>query len=424
MRRKNKQKNNVIQIANNKGITLIALIITIILMLILVAVSIRTVINSGLFGHVRNATEQWGDAQKNEANIGDDIDKWRNENGYTSGGNNPIIEKWDKNKVTVIPSTAESKNPVPLPNGYVVSKIEGEMSVNTGLVIYQIPESEIEGIDWSADSDNNGILDVQEKYNQFVWIPVSNPNEMFGTDENGNSLGKLYDFNIDGPIVENWTETDGVMSWTSPMGFREPDTVVSGTNSSGTTYKGDEEHYNLEEFKEQIQGEFEELRKSIETYRGFYIGRYETGSQNGTIGKVVRGNSNISSDWYRHYQKNKTIATDINITSSMIWGCQWDAMIKWLQASGAKTWEELINSTDWGHYSGSYRPTGSSDTYKANNIYDITGNVWDLTMEVYNTSQRVCRGGSYGYRYSIYRRFLVYPADSSTLYGSRATLVL
>ena len=45
--------------SNNSGITLIALIITIIVMLILVAVTVNTAVNSGLFGHAKNATQGW-----------------------------------------------------------------------------------------------------------------------------------------------------------------------------------------------------------------------------------------------------------------------------------------------------------------------------------------------------------------------------
>ena len=43
---------------NNKGITLIALIITIIIMLILAAVSISMAVNGGLFGYAGQATEE------------------------------------------------------------------------------------------------------------------------------------------------------------------------------------------------------------------------------------------------------------------------------------------------------------------------------------------------------------------------------
>ena len=57
---------------NNSGITLIALIITIIVMLILVAVTVNTAVNSGLFGHAKNATQGWKSEEEKESNIGND----------------------------------------------------------------------------------------------------------------------------------------------------------------------------------------------------------------------------------------------------------------------------------------------------------------------------------------------------------------
>lgn len=59
----------------NEGITLIALIITIIVILILVAVTVRTIITGGLFGHAKNATQKWADEQNKEKELGDDIGK-------------------------------------------------------------------------------------------------------------------------------------------------------------------------------------------------------------------------------------------------------------------------------------------------------------------------------------------------------------
>lgn len=53
-----------------KGITLIALIITIIVMLILVAVVVRVAVTSGLFGHAQEATNSWSEAQRQEGEIG------------------------------------------------------------------------------------------------------------------------------------------------------------------------------------------------------------------------------------------------------------------------------------------------------------------------------------------------------------------
>ncbi len=48
------KKNN----KNEKGITLIALVITIIVMLILVGVTITMAINGGLFGYAKDAADQ------------------------------------------------------------------------------------------------------------------------------------------------------------------------------------------------------------------------------------------------------------------------------------------------------------------------------------------------------------------------------
>ena len=60
----------------SKGITLIALIITIIIMLILAAVSITMAVNGGLFGYAQNAsqeTEQTRKLEQKYASLGDDM---------------------------------------------------------------------------------------------------------------------------------------------------------------------------------------------------------------------------------------------------------------------------------------------------------------------------------------------------------------
>jgi len=57
---------------SQSGITLIALIITIIVMLILVAVTVNLAVNSGLFGHAKNATQGWKAEEEKESNIGND----------------------------------------------------------------------------------------------------------------------------------------------------------------------------------------------------------------------------------------------------------------------------------------------------------------------------------------------------------------
>ena len=58
------------ELKTNKGITLIALVITIIVMLILVAVTITMAINGGLFGHARTAGRKTNNAVADEQALG------------------------------------------------------------------------------------------------------------------------------------------------------------------------------------------------------------------------------------------------------------------------------------------------------------------------------------------------------------------
>lgn len=55
---------------SQKGITLIALVITIIVMLILVAVTITMAINGGLFNYAKDASTQTNAAKVNEQKLG------------------------------------------------------------------------------------------------------------------------------------------------------------------------------------------------------------------------------------------------------------------------------------------------------------------------------------------------------------------
>ena len=156
------------------------------------------------------------------------------------------------------------------------------------------------------------------------------------------------------PAALNWKEdtTTKKMSWTSNTSEREPD-VVSSFTSGSKNYLGDEVKNNYinagikdkqgniiadaGEFKTQLEDEFKDMIDSIIKYKGFYIGRYETGNLHYTNqlnrARVVKNNMNTSgiSDganadqeaiWYAMYQKNKEI---VQGRTGLIWGCQWDA---------------------------------------------------------------------------------------------------
>ena len=225
------------------------------------------------------------------------------------------------------------------------------------------------------------------------------------------------------------------MSVTSATSYREPD-VVTG---NGTEY--DAVNSNLQQagldssatastFKTQLETEFNNMIASVERYGGFYIGRYETGNLSQEKASVVKNNSDIGSQtWYSMYKKAKGIAVNSNVTSSIIWGSQWDATMRWMYNSGnAEKKKYTYDSTGKGYYdSDSPIATGKIDAYAVNNIYDMAGNVYDWTIEANDTSYRVPRGGccdSYGSDYPASNRDNYSPRYSGDNYGFRVALYM
>ena len=205
--------------------------------------------------------------------------------------------------------------------------------------------------------------------------------------------------------------------------YREPDVLSSYDTPYYLKRYGVSEDSMLD-FLLRQQTDFKKMIKSVEKYGGFYIGRYETGDLSKEQVVVQKGNTDIHSQtWYAMYEKSKTLSdNNNNIETGMIWGNQWDRTLMWLMECNAKdettgkSKEEVIrDSTSWGNYynatfqytnssgstatknSGIYTriPTGSTEYTKANNIYDLAGNVFDLTMEANSTAYRVLRGGHY-----------------------------
>ena len=346
-----------------------------------------------------------------------------------------------------------SGDKVPVPNGYVGSSVAGENEIDTGYVIYEGEE---------AVTDSN-VADAQKNRNQYVWVPVPDISKFYGTDANGKKWGKIYTFSsstssgydeITGTQPYNWSESNGVMTISSKTNYREPDVVAK---YSSTGYDMDSRLKTLgigakttHEFLNQLEKEFNNMVASVEKYGGFYIGRYETGNINQDTPVIQKGNTNISSQtWYNMYKRCKNIkGANTNVETGMIWGNQWDRTLMWLIETGSKTKEQIADdSTSWGNYynatfeyvnsSGSTAtknegsstriPTGSAEYTKANNIYDLAGNVRDWTMEASSTGSRVYRGGYYsssGGNFPADSRNYDSPTSSYNVYGCRSALYI
>ena len=181
----------------------------------------------------------------------------------------------------------------------MASKASRENTVIGGFVIYE-GEEEV--------TDSN-VTTARTSKNQFVWVPVEDINSIakttsgYDTEGRLNYQGKLYNFSSSGA-----SEMGGYGQNTS--GYREPDIVTDYDND--TSYMSILGLSSGNALKQQLQIEFNEMVESVDTYGGFYIGRYETGNLVATAGRepvVVKGNSSISNvNWYYMYRNIKELA--------------------------------------------------------------------------------------------------------------------
>ncbi len=212
-----------------------------------------------------------------------------------------------------------------------------------------------------------------------------------------------------------------------------------------------------------LTGEYAEYKKvkaSVEKYGGFYIGRYEAGSEtertnvaNGTTNMVVRKDAYVYN--YVGWGPSMTSAegdvtsssknqgkgavelsrnlykSSTSVKSTLIYSVQWDAVLRFI----ADEDHNVNDSTSWGNYMNnpdrtSVSPnnpakTGAHENWKAKNIYDIAGNVYEWTMEAYSSNYRVYRGGycsGIGSNYPASYRLYNSPSFCGSFSGFRLAL--
>lgn len=333
---------------------------------------------------------------------------------------------------------------IPIPEGYVASEFEDEKNVKSGFVIYE------GNITWENYSEDKK-LELQSKHNQYVWVPVNQEEVLtiYGVNKNGKLCGKLYSYNKDGRTNQDWAYVDG--KFYEKMGFLEP-----GLENESIQYIieelviASELNMSKENLRIELEQNYYKTIKSIKKYGGFYIGRYETGMEEKNA-VIKRMNNDLSNQtWTQMYKNSKKINGEKdNVISSMIWGSLWDYTLNWFVNTGAKTYEDIEISTNWGNYNTSVLeyyentegkksekeavngeikliPAGSSEYTKVNNIYDMAGNVGEYTLEMYNYYIS-CRGGYYEGSEKAkscgYRRKQMYNQPNEEI-GSRAILLI
>ena len=426
-----------------KGITLIALIITIIVMLILVGVVVTVVIQSDLLGTAKTAGDKYKTAYEDESNMSEvtiNGEKYASIEDYLESIK-PLPEGAGK-KFTETKEYTDGTKTAVIPGGFTVSGIRKETTIDEGLVIYLIPDDELENVKWDGTE--------KTKYDQFVWIPISHEqiNNMFicqaKTGSNGNCnitvengvakctvhnspqmAGRLYATRIG----ENYYKKAYTDVYTANSGLREPDVVTGNSTGDGTNYDGkpayleymkavtgDNTSYeNTAKFKETLQNDYNEIVASVYNAGGYYVGRYETSNittTKGTAIKVIAGtNSGISNiNWYYMYAQQKVYAANKGlgnkVKSSMMLGTCHDQMLEFVNVAGKY---DVTKAGNVGHTSSKFitKPylTGGvgynenysgyeTEPYKdlSKNIYDLEGNVLEWTTEASSTYNRVYRG--------------------------------
>ena len=409
----------------NNGITLIALVITIIVLLILAGVTIATLTgDNGILTKAQQAKTKTEEAEKEEneklnqlANMmGDVYTATSTINGKSEGNSyNPTIPAGFKPIDTEGASWGDGSNP------------PSEEAVNAGLVI----------------EDENG--------NQFVWVPCTTTGEegliSYAQDKqynDGTTASKQWYYNE----YTDWTDATGEANKTSVEkygGFyvaRYEAGVPSDSpfyaNEEGTTYytSGTNPSKNVDTYKPVSKANnqswnYISQQNAVTVSRKMYEENSSVKSQLidsyawDTIMNWMESEKDgiaLDSSNYGNYYNNTSINTNTLYALHRYADDKKDVSDKWTVAtkykkgniqSGAISLTESNRDqyefTDYDDENYTYTvrkemATGASDVTKVKNIYDMAGNMWEWTTETgyhnagSGTQYAVLRGGSfYGY---------------------------
>ncbi len=373
----------------NQGITLVALVVTIVVLLILAGVSLNLVLGeNGIISKAREASTKTVQAQQNS-----EIEM-------------NLLEQELAN-ATKEPDPAEG---VKMPTGFYY--VGGTKT--SGIVIS-------DNVNDKDKYKNKAVVGTDLLGNQYVWIPCTTDSTSsklqyarteWGVEEDGDDNSRA--------IKDELTLTDASVT------YSDADTA-NGINADVS-----------KEIVAQIKAE----KTSVAKYGGYYIGRYEVGKNGDTA--VVKYNQTpyASITWSTAYGLAKKIITNSEATSYLCSSYAWDTAVNFIQNnSTAKNYATSIEgfNGNWNPQavkdpSGNViKPAGTSQqlntglTTQFCNIFDMGGNEAEFTTELNpGTSETVVlRGGGYDYNVAP----AGYRWDNSSgrayiTYGFRATLFL
>ena len=381
----------------NKGITLVALVVTIVVLLILAGVSINLVLgDNGIIAKAKEAQRKSAEASQNDLIGMNELAQQLGEkiNGSTGSGsgNGGTGGKTEPETVPYLPSDD--------------FHYDTSTSVDTGLII----------------ADSNG--------NEYVWVVVPRTTAVYKTT----GLGKTTFTDADYTSIEKDLK-DYTSIYVTESGYSDlyyPDDKNVGWFADETAYN------NLKN----------SMLKSVYENGGFYVGRYEAGigTNRTSIEAQVNGKYPVpttapvtKADAYPYTYVTRTqaqnLASNVNSgtkTSSLMFGVQWDLVLAFMHNKGNIADSTLTsNSTTIGNYKNNLwtiknanakystdygrtftacpnpfkkdadskilLTTGADSSFSVQNIYDIAGNVYEWTLEKTDRGSLPCaqRGGDF-----------------------------
>jgi len=396
---------------SNRGITLVALIITIVVLLILALVTINAVRGDEIIGKAQQAKEEYQRKADEENTTLEGYLAFLKENSPGGSSSEGEQENPDNNDSSNEPENTIFEEYVLREASNENSTINGQPYSSTNPIIPAgFKAINTETSKWDAEGGpqvDKGLV-ISDGNSEFVWVPVTSTIQEYGLE-----TGSIRE-----PDVVTGVSPSSTVNSASGTSY---DAVSSNLTLAGCTQdlNGDNT-VNAYDFKMQLEKEFEAMTTSVNKYGGFYVGRYETSINSGKAQSVknaisATAETTSGNTWYGLYKIQKTYNTN-SVKSSMIWGSQYDAMMTWM-GEAANTTIDGKNIT---------RTTGSVETDKIKNVYDLYGNSYEWTLEADLTFSRASRGSYYNdFAYTPSRRGNIFdPTLTSSIHSSRLTLYI
>ena len=418
------------KIKQEKGITLIALVVTIVVLLILAGVSVNALFgNSGIIEKAKEAQNKMNQATQKDLDAINELNNWidgkinGSSGGNTTGGN---TTGGDDTSTTQKISTLVGKvvdkntkaedaygNKITIPKGFkVLAKGTSTESASYTYSGNNIPAVQ-DGIVIENGTDGN----------QFVWVPVGTIKNKDGST-NTITLGRYSNFaKQNGTYVPAQNANNCTQEVTINTYFKELSTFREGNTATDSTAQNATAR-NLAEF----------ISTSLSN-GGYYIARFEasgtaskiTSKYNQTVlGNITQPNAaKAAREMYGEIKENNKLVYASDLVNSYAW----DTAIIFIQTYSTET--------DASSYASQNKSTSFANTGKSNdkycNIFDMSGNAdeWTTEYSTYSSTSSfypcVHRGGYYdtdigeAYCYTS-NRYDDYTADSHSYTSLRSLL--